>query len=269
MTPRRVVAPGKLVLLGEYAVLDGVDAIVAAVDRGVVVDVTDGAGIVTPTGDDRFVRAAIGDRPGRYVFSDQHPVDLPEKPGFGGSAAATVAACLACGRPGADAFAVHAAVQGGGSGIDVFASLHGGVRWFPSGEPVDCPPFVAVWSGRSAATGPRVRRFLASPARAAFVADLREIVAGFPERPFQTVRLAYARTCAMAAEAGLDYDLPVFHHLDALAAAHGGAAKPSGAGGGDIAVAFLPDLAARAAFEAACRASGLTPLPVSVAPAAG
>ena len=97
-----VFAPGKLVIAGEYAVLDGAPAIVLAIDRGVRCDIepANTLTITTPDGDDRFVRPALQDAPAaHYRFSAWNPTDLPEKPGFGGSAAACVAACIAAGRP--------------------------------------------------------------------------------------------------------------------------------------------------------------------------
>lgn len=263
-------APGKLVLVGEYAVLDGGGAVVAAVDRGVrcVVTPADTLEIVTP-GDDRFVRAALrGVTHGRFTFSDDNPVDLPGKPGFGGSAAAVVAAVVAARLPSTRAYEAHAEVQGSGSGVDVFASLNGGVRRFPDGVEVPCPPLLAVWSGASAATGPRVARYLAWPGRDAFVAESRAIVAAFAEDPVRASIDAYALLRAMAEDAGLAYDTPALARIAALARAHGGAAKPSGAGGGDVAVALLPDPDARDAFGAACAAEGLVPIPVTVAPGA-
>ena len=47
-----VLAPGKLVLVGEYAVLDGAPAIVAAVDRGVRCVLSPGDAVETPAADD-------------------------------------------------------------------------------------------------------------------------------------------------------------------------------------------------------------------------
>ena len=113
-----VVAPGKLMIAGEYAVLDGAPAIVLAVDRGVKceISVSDTLDILTPDGDTRFVQTALDGHIGRYHFSAWNPTNLPEKPGFGGSAAACVASCLAAGRPSSDAVSIHKAVQGGGSG---------------------------------------------------------------------------------------------------------------------------------------------------------
>ena len=49
---------------------------------------------------------------------------------------------------------------------------------------------------------------------------------------------------------------------------HGGAAKASGAGGGDCAVALFGDADAQVAFAAACRADGLPIIPAGVAPGA-
>jgi phosphomevalonate kinase len=55
----------------------------------------------------------------------------------------------------------------------------------------------------------------------------------------------------------------------ALAAELGGAAKPSGAGGGDCAIALFehPDVAAD--FRQRCAAAGTPPIEVNLAPGAG
>jgi len=248
----------------------GGGAVVAAVDRGVCCEVSPGEGIVTP-GDDRFVRAALEGAPvARYVFSDWNPVEgLGGKAGFGGSAAATVAAVVAAGFPAERAFQVHSAVQGGGSGVDVHASIHGGVTRFPGGAPVPLPSLLAVWSGASASTGPRVRQFLAWPGCDGYAAESRALVEAFAGDPILALSEAYARLRAMAAAAGLDYDTPAHARIAALAAEHGGAAKPSGAGGGDVAVALFPDPDRRADFARACAAAGLRPIAVEVAPGAG
>ncbi|MBM4393147.1 MAG: hypothetical protein FJ090_18640 [Deltaproteobacteria bacterium] len=273
----RVVAPGKLVVAGEYAVLDGAPALVAAVDRGVacVVEPADQIEITTP-GDDRFVRAALdGAPPARYTFADDNPVrGLGGKPGFGGSAAATVAATAAAGFPAERAYAVHERVQGGGSGIDVYASIHGGFRQFELNRPPS-PPLApvaigAAWPGQSASTGPRVQQYRAWRGREAFVQASREIVLGFAGEPVRALRENYALLRAMAREAGIVYDLDAFAQIDRLAATFGGAAKPSGAGGGDIAVVLFPTDEELRAFGRACPefiplriAPGAYPLPQS------
>jgi len=272
-------APGKLVLMGEYAVLDGAPALVLAVHRGVGCRVAPGGPtlrIDTPGGDDRFVRAAleaVGAPPAHYRFFDLAPLELAGKPGFGGSAAATVAAVLAGGGRGPEAFGIHHRVQGGGSGVDVAASLHGGLIRFEGAEATPQPVVepVVVFSGQPARTGPRVVRYreaLDDGARRAFVCGSRALVERFPDEPIACMGEAYALLASMAQQAGIAYLTPALERTAALARAHGGAAKPSGAGGGDCAVALLPDPAARAAFEAACHAEGLVVIPIRPAPGA-
>ena len=76
--------------------------------------------------------------------------------------------------------------------------------------------------------------------------------AGDAER---TVAAAAAYGEAMArlgAAAGLPIVEDRLAHIAALAAEAGGAAKPSGAGGGDVAVAFFASESAAQRFERAC-----------------
>jgi phosphomevalonate kinase len=277
MPPRLLAtAPGKLVLMGEYAVLDGAPALVLAVHRGVGCEVAQGGDalhIETSVGDDRFVHAAleaVAAPPGRYRFFDLDPLDLPGKPGFGGSAAAAVAAVLAGGGRGPEAFAVHHRVQGGGSGIDVAASLHGGLLRFQRGEvsprPVVQP--VVVYSGQAASTGPRVAAYRAWSDRAAFVRASTALVERFAFEPIPALAEAGALLATMTRAAGIAYLTPSLERIAALARAHGGAAKPSGAGGGDCAVALLPDPDATRAFEIACASQALAVIPVRPAPGA-
>ncbi len=269
----RVLAPGKLVLVGEYAVVDGGPALVLAIDRGVSCDARPGGSslvIETPDGDDRFVRPALQGNRGTFRFGLWNPVGLPGKPGFGGSAGACVAACVAAGRPATDAYALHHAVQGSGSGVDVAAAVHGGMIRFQAGGAAPAAPVrpVVVWSGASAKTGPRVERYRAWAERAAFVAESAELVDAFPDDPVSVLDEAGALLAAMAAAADLDYLTPALAHIRDLARAHGGAAKPSGAGGGDCAVALFDDPDDEAAFVSACAESGLPVIPVAVAPGA-
>lgn len=275
----QVLAPGKLFVLGEYAVVDGAPALVAAVDRGVRCEVTPGDGLHTPE-DDRFARAGLEavDAPQRrYIFSDWNPAQLGGKGGFGGSAAAcsaaVVAGSLARGAPILEdlsevAVSVHQRVQGSGSGMDVRASFHGGLRRYQDrsvGPPLPAHPFVAVYSGASAKTGPRVQRYKAWSGRQGFVQDSAALIDLFGAEPCLAMTQAYTLLRAMARHSGVAYDTPALSRIAALAKEHGGAAKPSGAGGGDVALALIPDPQARASFKAACALEGLTPVPIQIA----
>ena len=131
----RAQAPGKVVLSGAYAVLDGAPAIVAAVDRYAVADSARAPDFVSEE-----VRAALGDRPAPFV--DARALRQgSRKLGLGSSAAILVASLAALElerepelshgelveRVIDRALVAHARAQGGGSGIDVAASAYGGV----------------------------------------------------------------------------------------------------------------------------------------------
>src|SRR5262245_30830565 len=70
--PMLAQAPGKIVLSGAYAVLEGAPALVAAVDRYVIADATRDADLVTPE-----VRAAIGS--GRAPWFDASALRARER----------------------------------------------------------------------------------------------------------------------------------------------------------------------------------------------
>ncbi|NOY28533.1 MAG: hypothetical protein GXP62_21970, partial [Oligoflexia bacterium] len=182
--------------------------------------------------------------------------------------------CLAAGRPAADAVLIHRAVQGSGSGVDVAASVAGGTLRFQSGQtrPAQAPLPVVVYSGRSSRTGPRIQAYRAwaqaSPDHAAFLRRSAMLVPALATDPVATAREGLRILVDMAAAARFAYLTPGLVRIIALAEALNGGAKPSGAGGGDIAVAWLPDPQAQADFIAACRAEDLPPIEVHAAPGA-
>src|SRR5215472_10009477 len=133
----RAMAPGKLLLTGAYAVLEGAPAIVTAVDRYAVADANQ-----TDEKPPLEVRAAFGeDHPAPRADVRALRDETGRKLGLGSSAAALVASlgarALARGEDLRSpivralifraARAAHARAQGGGSGVDVAASVHGGM----------------------------------------------------------------------------------------------------------------------------------------------
>jgi len=141
-------APGKLIVTGEYAVLEGAPAIVIAVDRRAVARRN-----ATPRGSSPFLLAVADEIAARRGAADpaahaalEISVDSAAfyhritKLGLGSSAAVTVAAtALALGTADPEevlavALAAHARAQGPrgsrGSGADVAASVHGGTIVF-------------------------------------------------------------------------------------------------------------------------------------------
>lgn len=259
-------APGKLVLSGAYAVLEGAPAIVMAVDRFAVADLARSAQLVTAE-----ARYALGERAPHCDVSALAHQGL--KLGLGSSAAALVASlgavALSSGasltseatraRIFADARAAHAAVQSGGSGVDVAAATYGGVLRYAldaSGRAsmrAATLPAGLVWraffSGASARTSDLRARVDAS--RATRPAEHRAVM--------RTLATA-SEACANALEAG-DVaasvsalaafaeslaqlgdlaDAPIVSSavrtLGARAASEGACFFPSGAGGGDVAL---------------------------------
>jgi phosphomevalonate kinase len=255
----RVIAPGKLVLTGAYAVLEGAPAIVAAVDRYAIADTA------APEAPDA---TALHDASGRKL-------------GLGSSSASQVASLAARAVARGDdiqdsrvraglfraARRAHATAQGGGSGADVAAAVHGGVlRYSISGEEgseavvrgVRLPSGVvwaAFWSGTSARTSDLVGRVAAHRKRKA--GALRELhrIADCAARcvdsgdgaGFVSSARDYGRALAAL---GHEADAPIvpfaFAELASHAVSEGGAFLPSGAGGGDVAVWIANALPSRA-----------------------
>src|SRR5262245_28908348 len=141
-------APGKLIITGEYAVLDGAPAIVVAVDRRAIAQRN-----ATPRGSSPFLLAVADEIAARRGASDPAAraaleisvdstafYDRMTKLGLGSSAAVTVAAiALALRTDDQDlileiALAAHARAQGPrgarGSGADIAASVYGGTIVF-------------------------------------------------------------------------------------------------------------------------------------------
>lgn len=192
-------APGKLFLSGEYVVLRGAPALVAAVDRHAEVRLEDAAAPLAiasiaenvsvdparldaePGGDVGAVLAVVrtlGRDGGRFVVDTRAFLDGAHKLGLGRSAAtiaAATAACLAArGERGRNAvrtaaLAANLRFQGGhGSGGDVAAAVHGGVVEVrrADGDLKTAPSrlphgleLVVAWSGAGAHTVPLVEKF--------------------------------------------------------------------------------------------------------------
>jgi mevalonate kinase len=177
-----VAAPGKIFLVGEYAVLEGGVAVLAAVSRYAVAQYVPGTAPQSAVVDEAVKRAlaAIGEAsaalpPGSVMVDTDAFCQAKAKIGLGSSAATAVATVGAMFEAAglsiegmqheifAIAEAAHRAAQGGvGSGADVAAAVWGGFTKFvrpaegpPVIEPIVVPAglhLVVFWTGESADT---------------------------------------------------------------------------------------------------------------------
>jgi phosphomevalonate kinase len=287
-------APGKVVLSGAYAVLEGAPALVAAVDRYVIADSRGESELITPE-----VREALHSRGAtRAPWFDARGLRdeaTNRKLGLGSSAAILVAS-LAALELGAEpllsdaalarrvfdaALCAHRIAQGGGSGIDVAASAFGGILRFqlpteggvlPITAPIELPKPLAirVWASSSAASTSVMLAGVAA-LRKARPTEYRSVIDELSGAADATVQAktaaAYVAACrrqlTMLAELGRLAQVPIVTpevaELDRAAQAAGSAVLPSGAGGGDI-VLIVGEEPPNADLEGSARRLGLVPL---------
>lgn len=326
-------APGKLVLLGEYAVLEGAPALVLAVDRRAHATLTTITGdaweVVSPTlGLEARLRtnatgvAWIADPPPQLAWLTGVLTRFPAlrsaptcrielisdrfyhehagarvKLGLGSSAAVTVALLGALhallGKPApslTECVEVHRTIQHGrGSGIDIAASLGGGVSRFqldaehaPHAAPLVLPTALhwrCAFSGKPASTeamlaavagwqvhnphefGRRMHDLatiasrgvdaVAHPDAAAFLSSLHH----------------YAQALAGLGEAsGADIASAAHRELGAIATDCGVVYKSCGAGGGDVGVTFGVDDAGLREFETRATRAGYPVIALAMDP---
>ncbi|MBW2276097.1 MAG: hypothetical protein JRF63_01315 [Deltaproteobacteria bacterium] len=291
-----VSAPGKLFLAGEYAVLEGAPAVVTAVDRRVRAWISTSEPPRSPVLEAMrgAVQRCLDDRgaPPKElppVRADSSSFSRTSgKLGLGSSAAVAAASCGAwfewAGLPVEDhrdeilttARSAHSEAQGGaGSGADVAASVLGGTIVYSldaKPEPISIAGVepVFVWSGKSAST-----TGLLAAVRGLDAVDpttyresidaLIELARALAEayrcgEPKDIIELTGRYGGAMAAlgrAASADIVVEEHERISRLATECAGAAKPSGAGGGDLAVAVFADSPAADDFRERCRSHGL------------
>lgn len=319
-------APGKLFLLGEYAVLAGAPALLTAVDRSVTVTVAarvsggwlisaPSLGIHTLELDDHgalpadlaprqrrdlrvfdAVRTAVLQHGARFsaplvVTIDSNDFLLDgNKLGLGSSAAVAAALAAALANVGGLrldrsrlctlAIDAHRRAQHGtGSGGDVATSVYGGLLSYTQGQqpiPLEWPEdltMFAVVTGTGSRTVDLVARVDAFARRepAQYRADIASLasLAGQARHalssPDAFLALASDYFDALVeldthAQAGIITER--HRELHALAARHGATFKSSGAGGGDVGLAFCRAGDRAASLTAALEAAGADVVPL-------
>jgi len=296
-------APGKLFLGGEYAVLQGAKAVVTAVNRRIVAmtspDVRYTSPIVAAVREHMgHVLDSDSDTVQNIPLLEVSSTGFRirrEKIGLGSSAAVAASASGTLfewsGKKIADhrseildlAIKAHSEVQGGrGSGADVAAAVHGGTIIFAMGgvpEMIDTSgvEIVAVWSGRAASTTELIGKISdfarrdANAHRACFdelgagAARLAEAYREAVPKRIISETLSYGESMNRLGRASGASIFTSEHDLvKTLARDLGGAAKPSGAGGGDVAIAVFEDPEAAKRLRSRCRSHGLIPLDIKL-----
>lgn len=316
-------APGKLVIAGEYAVLEGAPALVLAIDREAHVELEDANGSgyeITAPG--LGIQAAHGelDASGRMSWpaldataieqltlvsgvletlgAEGRPApfranldtrafyatsDGRKKLGLGSSAALTLALASAIcvldrrAAPSIDTLigAHRRAQDGRGSGLDIAASLVGGLLVYrlDDGQPRITAgkwpvglEWCCVWSGKSASTRDFLQKLAAwrtrEPSRHAVI--MRELgdcarvaVAATSAIALLEAVAAYALALdRLATASGLDIFCAEHRALATLATRLGVTYKTCGAGGGDIGIALATDAGRLQRFRQAATAAG-------------
>jgi phosphomevalonate kinase len=262
-------APGKVVLSGAYAVLEGAPALVAAVDRYVVADARREAGKVTPEVAEALARRGSTRAPwfdARALRDDARD----QKLGLGSSAAILVASLAAlelwqepflddaalASRTFPAALTAHRVAQGGGSGIDVAASAFGGVLLFERSTGADALPrvtkvelpeplFIEVWSStETASTSGMLSRVAAlrETRPSDYAALMRRLTTAAEAASRAASGGAFVDACReqvvglsdLGERAGAPIFTPGARAFDAAMALDGAVVLPSGAGGGDV-----------------------------------
>lgn len=281
-------APGKIILMGEHAVVHGHKALAMAVDRGMTVRLEERPGptqLDSPSIHDPRMDAAL-----RCVLPETgvgvhiHST-LPIGRGMGSSAALAVALARSAlkreGRPpthdavNAHAFAVERVFHGAPSGIDHTVSMHGGAMLYqrneagPTFEPIELPPLpiVVIDSGTAGNTATMVAKvannIVGNAAHLAAMGDLLAQSLPALQRGDDTaIGEAWRENHRLLQAIGVS--TPTIDTIvNAAIEAGATGAKLAGAGGGGIVIALAPDP------QAVCSAAtqrGWNAFPVAQAP---
>ena len=284
----RVSAPGKLLLLGDHAVVYGYPCLVTAVDRRIYVEAeiidADNDDIITPqVKESRFVLESIAYFKERFHIKESVRVktrgDFSHQVGLGSSSAVTVATFKALGllfdkRMSLDelfqmGYRVNLLIQGVGSGFDIATATYGETLEYIKGgkhmEPLHIKslPLVVGYSGAKADTPFYIRRvaesFKSKKEEMEKIFSSMQMLVEKAKRALQTENFIDAGSCMNENQkllVRLGVSTPKLDDMIASAIQAGAyGAKLSGAGGGDCMIA-LADEARRGAVEKSIEKAG-------------
>lgn len=274
-------APGKVMLAGEYSVLFGGIAVVAAIDRFATCSYTPGASLdfkaITHTQEHdphhplfeaavtACRHAEVKPAPGLYTLDTSPFYDGKRKIGLGSSAAA-VTALVKMMMPRDQqavlltALKAHALFSGGlGSGADIASCVHEGLISFQlcKNQPVVtaqksglCNKLIFIDTKRAQNTRPFVQQVISLAQQDPVYIDnfsnqslllCKKITAinSSYKLLIDSIEQLYFLLHDLGKKADIDIISTEHQVIHDIARHHGGSAKPSGAGGGDLAMALI------------------------------
>lgn len=285
-------APGKMVIAGEYAVLEGYEALSVSISRRVHVRILSGSS-AADFKNNRLVEHVFAELESRAISPNKGLIEIDSselsrsrlKLGVGSSSAIAVALSAALCDEAKSSFDIALGAhrrftENRGSGIDVATSFYGGaIRYELRESPVvtpctirfDTKRLVAVHTGVAQSTSSLLARMDQIRTTQAYRDAIAQIGSAAKtitsqlteDTSFATlkdgVRQHNLGMQKLAALAGAPLLSSAHNRIQEICDKFGGIAKPSGAGGGDISICFMPS-PERADFATALLAARLVPL---------
>jgi len=269
-----VSAPGKLLLLGDYAVVYNNPCLMTAADKRIYVelDIINSANdeIITPqVKDNKFVLEAISYFKNKFSIKENIYIktygDFSHKVGLGSSSAVTVATLeglnqlfnknLTKKQLFDMSYLVVRSIQGVGSGFDIAAAVYGGTQYFVTGgamiEKISIQklPLVVGYSGIKADTPSYVRKVAEEFKHKqeelkniflSIVSLVEEAREGLENSDFNKVGICMSQNHKLLQKLGVS--IPKLDAMVEVALSAGAwGAKLSGAGGGDCMIALVSE----------------------------
>lgn len=267
-------APGKLLLLGDYAVVYNNPCLVTAVDKRLYVEAEiiekDEDEIITPqVKESRFVLETIAHFKEEFSIRDSVRIktqgDFSHQVGLGSSSAVTVATLEALNQLFSKnlskkqvfdmCYSVTLSIQGVGSGFDIAAAVYGGTQYYVTGgkviEPIhiETLPLIVGYSGikadtpfyiRKVAEAFKYRKEELNTIFSSITSLVEEAKVGLETTDFEKTGKCMTKNHFLLQKLGVS--IPKLDEM-VKAANEAGAwgAKLSGAGGGDCMIALVSD----------------------------
>ncbi|MFD1453718.1 phosphomevalonate kinase [Oceanobacillus sojae] len=145
--------------------------------------------------------------------------------------------------------------------IKLPATIHMCIGW--TGSPAFTSSFISKFRDLKDSNPSQYEQFL-SESRVAVSNFLNGVTYADPVQIIEGIRLNRRALAELGRNGGVDVETPALTDLCDLAEQHGGVGKPSGAGGGDCGIAFLPSEEKAEQLKNAWKKAGIKPLDLTL-----